>query len=45
MGGVIPRVDLEEMGPSLDLEIRRIHENTGDLKKQSLRVPRAAKVK
>lgn len=45
MGGVIPRVDLEEMGPSLDLEIRRIHENMGDLKKQSLRVPRAAKVK
>lgn len=31
------------MGPSLDLEIRRIHENVSDLKKQSLRVPRGVK--
>ena len=31
------------MGPSLDLEIRRIHENVTDLKKQSLRVPRGLK--
>lgn len=43
VGGVIPRVDLELMGPSLDLEVRRIHENTTDLKKQSLRVPRGQK--
>ena len=43
VGGVIPRVDLELMGPSLDLEVRRIHENTTDLKKQSLRIPRGQK--
>lgn len=43
VGGVVPRVDLELMGPSLDLEIRRIHENVSDLKKQSLRVPRGVK--
>jgi len=40
---VVPRVDLELMGPSLDLEIRRIHENVTDLKKQSLRVPHGVK--
>lgn len=43
VGGSIPRVDLQLMGPSLDLEIRRIHENTGALKKQSLIVPKTIK--
>ena len=43
MGSTIPRVDLQLMGPSIDMEIRRIHENTGALKKQSLIVPKTIK--
>ena len=48
VGGVIPRVDLELMGPSVDFEIRRVHENTTELKKLSLIQPKVtapAKVK
>ena len=32
VAGVCPRVELELMGPSLDLEIRRVHENTTKVK-------------
>ena len=48
VGGVIPRVDLELMVPSVDFEIRRVHENTTELKKLSLIQPKVtapAKVK
>lgn len=38
-----PRVELELMGPSMTVELKRMHENTGDLKKQSLRVPKELK--
>lgn len=43
VAGVCPRVDLELMGPSLDLEIRRVHENNTQLKKLSLMVPKTTK--
>ena len=44
VGGVIPRVDLELMGPSIDFEIRRVHENTTELKKLSLIQPKVKNV-
>ncbi len=43
VAGVCPRVELELMGPSLDLEIRRVHENTTQLKKVALLVPKTVK--
>lgn len=43
VGGVTPRVDLQLMGPSIDFEIRRVHENTTELKKLSLIQPKVTK--
>ena len=36
-------MDLELMGPSIDFEIRRVHENTTELKKLSLIQPKVTK--
>jgi len=47
-GSKIPRVELEEMGPSLDLTLRRARHASSDLLKASLQVPKelhAKKVK
>ena len=43
-GSRTPRVELDEMGPSLDLVIRRTKLASDDLYKRSMRVPKAAKV-
>ena len=43
-GSRTPRVELEEMGPSLDLVMRRTRVASDDLYKQACKVPRAAKV-
>uniref|UniRef100_A0A8C6GZA4 Ribosome production factor 2 homolog n=1 Tax=Mus spicilegus TaxID=10103 RepID=A0A8C6GZA4_MUSSI len=40
-----PRTELEEMGPSLDLVMRRIHLASDDLYKLSVKVPKALKPK
>ncbi|XP_028903267.1 ribosome production factor 2 homolog [Ornithorhynchus anatinus] len=40
-----PRIELEEMGPSLDLVMRRTHLASDDLYKLSMRVPKATKPK
>ncbi|KAI9503133.1 rRNA-binding ribosome biosynthesis protein rpf2 [Coemansia spiralis] len=39
-----PRVELEEMGPSLDMRIRRVRYPTDDMWKQSTRIPKELKV-
>ncbi len=43
-GSQVPRIELEEMGPSLDLVVRRSHLASDDLMKQSCRQPKATKV-
>lgn len=43
-GCKIPRIELEEMGPSLDLVMRRTHLASDDLYKLSLKQPKALKV-
>ena len=43
-GTQLPRVELEEMGPSLDLVVRRSHLASEDLLKQACRKPKATKV-
>ncbi|KAL7987844.1 hypothetical protein Chor_006763 [Crotalus horridus] len=44
-GCKIPRIELEDMGPSLDLVIRRTHLASDDLYKLSLKRPKALKPK
>uniref|UniRef100_A0A8C8SHY2 Ribosome production factor 2 homolog n=1 Tax=Pelusios castaneus TaxID=367368 RepID=A0A8C8SHY2_9SAUR len=44
-GCKIPRIELEEMGPSLDLVMRRTHLASEDLYKLSLKQPKALKTK
>ncbi|KAM3853653.1 ribosome production factor 2 homolog isoform 1-T1 [Vipera latastei] len=44
-GCKIPRIELEDMGPSLDLVIRRTHLASDDLYKLSLKKPKALKPK
>ncbi|XP_039207132.1 ribosome production factor 2 homolog [Crotalus tigris] len=44
-GCKIPRIELEDMGPSLDLVIRRTHLASDDLFKLSLKQPKALKPK
>uniref|UniRef100_A0A8B9PI48 Ribosome production factor 2 homolog n=1 Tax=Apteryx owenii TaxID=8824 RepID=A0A8B9PI48_APTOW len=44
-GCKIPRIELEEMGPSLDLVMRRTHLASDDLYKLSLKQPKALKAK
>ncbi|XP_026522468.1 ribosome production factor 2 homolog isoform X2 [Notechis scutatus] len=44
-GCKIPRIELEDMGPSLDLMIRRTHLASDDLYKLSLKQPKALKPK
>uniref|UniRef100_A0A8D0GGR8 Ribosome production factor 2 homolog n=1 Tax=Sphenodon punctatus TaxID=8508 RepID=A0A8D0GGR8_SPHPU len=44
-GCKIPRIELEEMGPSLDLVMRRTHLASDDLYKLSLKQPKAVKPK
>ena len=39
-----PRIELEEMGPSLDLVLRRTHLASDDLYKLSMKMPKALKV-
>ncbi|KAJ2030173.1 rRNA-binding ribosome biosynthesis protein rpf2 [Coemansia sp. RSA 376] len=39
-----PRVELEEMGPSLDLRVRRVRQPTDDMWKQAIKMPRELKV-
>ena len=39
--GVVPRVELVPMGPSLDLQLRRSHFASADLEKAAMRLPRA----
>lgn len=43
-GCKIPRIELEEMGPSLDLVMRRTHLASDDLYKLSLKQPKGLKV-
>lgn len=44
-GCKIPRIELEEMGPSLDLVMRRTHLASDDLYKLSLKQPKGLKPK
>jgi len=41
----VPQVELEEIGPSMDLELRRDRLASGDLKKASLKIPRELQTK
>ena len=43
-GSKIPRIEMEEMGPSLDLVVRRTRIASDDLYKRARKVPKAAKV-
>lgn len=43
-GCKIPRIELEEMGPSLDLVMRRTHLASDDLYKLALKQPKGLKV-
>lgn len=43
-GSRTPRVEIEEMGPSLDLVVRRTHLASEDLMKAATKVPRVVKV-
>ena len=43
-GSRTPRVELEEMGPSLDFVMRRTHLASDDLMKAATKVPKAIKV-
>jgi len=43
-GSRTPRVEVEEMGPSLDLVLRRTHLASDDLMKAATRIPKAVKV-
>lgn len=43
-GCKIPRIELEDIGPSLDLVMRRTHLASDDLYKLSLKQPKALKV-
>lgn len=43
-GSRTPRVELEEMGPSLDFVMRRTHLASDDLMKAATKVPKAVKV-
>jgi ribosome production factor 2 len=44
-GVKIPRVELEEMGPSLDLVLRRTHVASSSLFKEAIRQPKQSKIK
>lgn len=44
-GTTVPRVVLEEMGPSLDFEVRRQRAAPGDLEKEACRQPKMGKKK
>ncbi|KAJ1995793.1 rRNA-binding ribosome biosynthesis protein rpf2, partial [Coemansia thaxteri] len=39
-----PRVELEEMGPSLDLRVRRVRAPTDDMWKQAIKTPKELNV-
>ena len=39
--GIVPRVELVPMGPSLDLVVRRAHFASADLEKAAMRQPKA----
>ena len=39
--GLVPRVELVPMGPSLDLELRRVHSAGADLEKAAMKQPKA----
>ena len=43
-GSRTPRVEVEEMGPSLDLVLRRTHLASNDLMKAATRIPKVVKV-
>ena len=43
-GHPTPRVELDEIGPSLDLVLRRTHLASSDLYKEACKVPKATKV-
>ena len=43
-GHPTPRVELDEIGPSLDLVMRRTHLASSDLYKEACKVPKATKV-
>lgn len=44
-GSKLPRVELEEMGPSIDFEIRRTKFAAKDVLKEALKIPRTVKPK
>ena len=43
-GSRVPRIELEEMGPSIDFVVRRNKLASDDLYKRSLRTPKTATV-
>ena len=43
-GSRTPRIEVEEMGPSLDLVLRRTHLASDDLMKAATKVPKVVKV-
>ncbi|KAL6780392.1 Ribosome production factor 2-like protein [Auxenochlorella protothecoides] len=44
-GTKVPRVELEIMGPSLDLEVRRTREPAADLEKEAMKQPKLTRTK
>ncbi|EKX41161.1 hypothetical protein GUITHDRAFT_112900 [Guillardia theta CCMP2712] len=42
-GGRVPRVELEELGPSFNMELRREREASADIKRAACRVPKQVK--